>query len=211
MQSVPVEVSSGIAKRLGIAETLHPRFHKHISVVVQEAWRNHGVARKAGRQADVTIHLDRLLRVLEALLPENGGEIAGVFLGATLAPDTIEDWIEKVERARHNATKNPSTKLPSKRPRTPRPGFNIFLALLLGAERKFQCRWTIGYDAHNEVVSGTLVHTLNDLRPHLPPDFLPTYETLRRDVQLMRSRDFSAPNCLFAPRLVRLCNRTRLD
>ena len=143
------------------------------------------------RQGDVTDHLDELISALRVLSPEEAGEIAGVFLAATIVPDTIEDWIEKVERAKVNATQNPSTKLANRgaaKGTRGRAGYDIFLAQLLSAAESLGFCWTIWWNDVRSREEGSLIKAFDALAPHLPPDFFPKGGDLRRTVAKMRTR-----------------------
>jgi hypothetical protein len=213
VKDIPAKVANKVAGVVGIDDKLRKRFHKRLSSIVRGAWRGHAVNRKVPRQSDVTKHLDRLRRALTALLPQRegpprwseqkkqwrpgkllpsgAGEAAGIILEATIAPDTIEDWIEKVERAKFNATENPKTKLLTKGvPKGTRgkPAFGVFLAQMLTAEEIFGFKWTIGSNQYREGVEGSLIDALNALTNYLPPDFTPNPQTLRRSVSQMRKR-----------------------
>ncbi len=186
--------------------TPRERFREYLSSTVREAWRGHAVRRKVPRQSDVTGRLNTLLRDLNklrddlsALLPEGPNEVAGAFLGATMVPDTVEDWIdsiegliERVERAKFNATENSKTKLPNKgavKGTRGKPAFGLFLSQILTTEEIFGCKWAAYRSEHDERgASGSLVDALDALKPYLPPDFVPKPRTLCRSVAKMRGR-----------------------
>ncbi len=191
VRELPTRLADEIATIVG-ARTNQPderkKFRKYLSSIVREAWRGHAVRpRKVPRQGDVTKYLDKLLLDLNALLPEKTGEIAGAFLAAGIVPDAIEDWIEKVERARFNLTENPETMLPTRATRG-KHAFSNFLMRFLVAEIIFGFHWTIGWNEHRRRVQGSLIDALDALADYLPDNFIPNHRTLRGLVSKMREK-----------------------
>src|SRR6266478_5346220 len=140
-----------------------------------EAYRAHGVrCRKRLTSSDVRPHFAGLRKSLEVLQRERKGEAAGIYLGAVIAPQSIDDWLDAVAKAERWAMRVLPGRGTSKGPRGD-TGFSLFTheivmsVKMLGGELTCQRMSGADYDK----IKGSFADLLDLLRDYLPDDFIP--------------------------------------
>jgi hypothetical protein len=140
-----------------------------------EAFRAHGVGRRKHLTSkDVRPYFARLRKSLEALQPQHKGEAAGVYLGAVIAPQSIDDWLDAVASAERHAMRVLPARGTPTRPRGD-TGFSLFThhivisVKMLGGELKCQRMSGGDYDK----IKGSYAEVLELLHDYLPDGFIP--------------------------------------